>query len=600
MLLVAFLYLISNLYIINNYSSFVDEKEQEYRNDLAIKLVKTRALGKHSHEMASLSEYLKRLMVTHSELQRYYNGQIKRDELSASMYQVLNRVESDVLFIGFFTEKEGVKNQYSNNIVNFKEIYKNILTRKPSQSFSEGEAYSIFMQGQDGIPIYVLFSPVKLKVADAKAGENEEQFLVIVSSVLNSLQGLADLLNADVEIRNSTGDLIFSEDVSGKSFKDLSKSNNSKTSVDVSFTEGYDFIKLTLWSNQSHINSQSDSLNSFSILITIFSIIIVWVLGSSILYISLFSRIKAVAKVMAKIVKGQTDVKLPAYGKDDLGLLIVQLKRVVLYQEERNRLNNELLCAKRDAEVSNNAKSDFLANMSHELRTPLNAIIGFSELIGSEYLGASKVEKIKEYASDINSSGIHLLNIINDILDLSKIESGQMELHEHDTDLRDVVDKSLRFVRGEAEKKNIEILILIKDNLPLLYVDERMFQQILLNIFSNAVKFTKKDGRIIIDARVDNDGRFAINISDNGIGVEEYKIKEIMMPFQQADTSYTRDHQGTGLGLALVKAFTELHGGEVKLKSVWGEGTTVTILFDEDRIRFSHGDVDKLKSFASY
>lgn len=167
------------------------------------------------------------------------------------------------------------------------------------------------------------------------------------------------------------------------------------------------------------------------------------------------------------------------------------------------------------------AKSEFLANMSHELRTPLNAIIGFSELMTCDYLATDIEGKYKEYAHDIRDSGVHLLNIINDILDLSKIESGSMVLTVEEADIQDIVERSIRLVAVAAESKKISIANNLPCDLPPIFVDERMLRQMLINLLTNAVKFTPNGGNIVINAGIEEDGRFRIAVSDNGVGIEQ-------------------------------------------------------------------------------
>lgn len=231
--------------------------------------------------------------------------------------------------------------------------------------------------------------------------------------------------------------------------------------------------------------------------------------------------------------------------------------------------------------LASQAKSEFLANMSHELRTPLNAIIGFSEMLGAGYFGAVN-DKQKERVQDINLCGTHLLQLISDILEFSKGEAGKLELNEEEIDVSRTIDECVRIVYERGKAKHIHLHTDVAEGLPHLFADKRKVRQILLNLLSNAIKFTPLQGTITISARVDHHGQMHLVVTDTGVGIAEEDIPTALAVFGQVHRS--QSHEGTGLGLPLCKMFTELHGGKLQLTSVVGEGTTVRIIFPDNRV----------------
>lgn len=236
-----------------------------------------------------------------------------------------------------------------------------------------------------------------------------------------------------------------------------------------------------------------------------------------------------------------------------------------------------LIESKEEAEIANRSKSEFIANMSHELRTPLNAIIGFSEVLESERLGPLGSTRYRSYVKDIHNSGIHLLSLINDILDLSKVESGFDDLNEESIDIAEVVRALIILINPHAVKGDVTLEMELEENLPPLFADERKIKQILVNILSNAIKFTHSNGKVVLKIRCLDTGAFEFQTCDNGIGMSPEEVEKALLKFGQIDSELNRKYDGTGLGLPLSKALTELHGGVLKIDSLKNCGTTVTI-----------------------
>jgi signal transduction histidine kinase/HAMP domain-containing protein len=286
---------------------------------------------------------------------------------------------------------------------------------------------------------------------------------------------------------------------------------------------------------------------------------------------------KLPAQLEQALVKPKSEIQIAdrrwlrlAHSRTDDGGLVIIVSDISELKQREAALHH----AKDQAEAASRAKTQFLANMSHELRTPLNAVIGFSEIISGEVLGPIGRPKYKEFANDIVSSGRHLLDIINDILDSVKLQSGKMTLHLEPTSIGDIIEAAIRMVREQAEAAGNKVVCSIEPKLAFVNGDALRLRQVMLNLMSNAIKFTPKGGLIAITARqVGDDVRVAV--SDTGIGMAADDIPKALEPFSQVDNSLSRRYGGTGLGLPLSKLYVEGHGGTLTIESVRGHGTTV-------------------------
>ena len=243
------------------------------------------------------------------------------------------------------------------------------------------------------------------------------------------------------------------------------------------------------------------------------------------------------------------------------------------------RLRSDLAEVGDGAKAADRARAEFIANMSHELRTPLNAIIGFSEMMREQAFGELGDKRYQEYANDIHNSGNHLLDIINDILDLSKGEVGKMELSAEPIDCVQIIQSSMHLLQESAERGGVSLVSIIPDTVPVVHGDERAIKQILINLLSNAVKFTPLGGEVFVELKAAPGDEVHLIVRDTGIGMDPEDIPTAMAPFGQIDASFGRRFEGTGLGLPIVKSLVEQHGGEFRLTSELGVGTTATAVF---------------------
>jgi len=322
-----------------------------------------------------------------------------------------------------------------------------------------------------------------------------------------------------------------------------------------------------------------------------------------VIIVSVSRPIKSMTVAMGKLAGGDKGVEIPARdNKDEIGDMakavdifkqnMIRADEVAAEQKaDRTVAFEAMRTAKETAEIADRAKSEFLATMSHELRTPLNAILGFSELMKVEVFGPLGDERYRDFSEDIYASGSHLLSIIDDVLDLSKATAGKLELDEGSMDAREVVQSVCRLVRPRIDGARLSLTVNVPSDDLLIYADERVVKQILFNLLSNACKFTLPGGRLECAVSVDRK-EITFAVSDTGVGIPAEHLDRVLKPFIQVDSSLSRRHEGAGLGLSIVKAMAELHGGFLRLDSEVGVGTIASVVFPRSRLKLAGTDVE--------
>lgn len=273
------------------------------------------------------------------------------------------------------------------------------------------------------------------------------------------------------------------------------------------------------------------------------------------------------------------EASVSTFKKGQDSILAIILRDVSI----RKQYENEIIIAKEKALYADKVKTEFLANMSHELRTPLNAILGFSEMMKNHTFGKLGDIHYEEYVNDIYQSGSHLLSIINDILDLSRIESEEKRVNAEELEIKSVVRDCIHLIEHRFKSAELTINSFIPEDIPSLLADKRMLKQMLINLLSNAIKFIEGAGEVKVEVKLHKDGRIIFSVIDNGIGIAKKDIPRVLAPFNQVDSALDRKFEGTGLGLPLVKAMVELHGGQLILESEINVGTKASLIFPKER-----------------
>ncbi len=343
----------------------------------------------------------------------------------------------------------------------------------------------------------------------------------------------------------------------------------------------------------AELRDRAEQVRRSALIVVVIGMVAALVIGSLVAFY-MTRPLRAVSQAARRMAAGnaeaRTHVSEGALVPEEMRDLQISFNVMAEAMERSKRDEHE---ARLRAEEANRSKSAFLANMSHELRTPLNAILGFSEVILAETFGKIGSSRYQEYLQDIRVSARHLLELINDLLDLSRIEAGAVQLNETWLALADALEESAAMFRENCASGGLELsLDCPQENLSIL-ADARALRQILINLLSNAVRHTPAGGRVVLGARLAEGGRLDLFVTDTGVGIPAHDLKRVLQPFEQVATDQNRPQEGTGLGLSIVKQLVDLHGGELKLESEVGKGTTVTFTLPPERVQRGKRDASQ-------
>lgn len=459
------------------------------------------------------------------------------------------------------------------------------------RAFSDGRkrtGLKVLWKTIDGRPVHSTIEPI--------GGFRLLGYIEFVIDPMTALVGMADVAGGVFELTNVDGEVLIHSEPTGENEandSDVAESNLQTLYIPLHGTIGEPWAVGAVTRDMSSLNMAAVDLQNRSvavvIVVSVTSFLLAWVL----LHFSVFRKIKRFAFILESLADGVTSFRIPSTGGDEFSNMRVALESlqssVTLKQElqikseveliQRKEMEAELRDSKEQAETASLTKSDFLAHMSHELRTPLNAITGYAQLMENCTFGKHGHPKYQEYSGDILGAGNHLLSVINDILDLSKVEAGELTFLPEWFELRPAIEDCIKLVVAKSEGNYGRIKTETLGQVDEIYADERIVRQILLNLLSNADKFTPMNGSITVSVRTDESDNILVTITDTGVGISAKDLAIVLEPFGQVRANAQLSHEGTGLGLPLSKSLMELHNGTLELESEPGVGTTVTLEF---------------------